>query len=108
MSRTRRISGESRRDNKKWETSEDALLLRTVRSYPQNLHRCFLLVSEQIGRTDKAVAAHWYQHLSKREDALCFFTASSKHVSKNRKNSMGIETNASIWRRLVAIIRNIM
>jgi hypothetical protein len=108
MSRTRRISEESGRNCRRWSEEENARLLRQVRAFPQNLSKCFFIVGQEIGRTDKAVAAHWYQHLSKREDALCFFTASSKHVSKNRKNSMGIETNASIWRRLVAIIRNIM
>ena len=96
------------RNHKKWEVAEDQLLTRTVRSFPQNLHRCFLLVAEQTGRTDKAVAAHWYQSLSKKPEALCFFTASPRHVSKNRKNGMGVESNSSIWRRLMAVIRNLV
>lgn len=98
--------------NRKWTSHEDTLLLRYVRNYPHNLHRCFLLVSEQLTdegfpRTPTAVQAHWYSVLSKKPDVLCFFTASAKHVSKNRKNGMGTESNASIWRRLLNVIRNL-
>ena len=110
MARTRRNVSESseRRVLRKWTNEEDERLLRQIRTFPQNLHKCFMIVSEEIGRTDKAVAAHWYQHLSKRPEALCFFTASAKHISKNRKNGMGVESNSTIWRRLVAAIRNII
>lgn len=108
MARTRRNQATERRDCRKWTAEEEARLLRQIRTFPQNLHKCFLIVSEEIGRTDKAVQAHWYQHLSKKPEALCFFTASPKHVSKNRKNGMGVETNSSIWRRLMAVIRNII
>lgn len=98
---------EERRFNKKWERSEDEILLRYVRARPQNLHKCFLMVSEQIGRTEGAVANRWYGKVSKDPTNVCFFTASPKHVSKNRKNGEGVETNNSIWRRLMNIIRNL-
>jgi hypothetical protein len=107
MARTRRIATE-RRNMKRWSAEEDARLLRQVRAFPQNLHKCFLIVSEEIGRTESAVAGHWYTSLSKKPDAMCFFTASPKHVSKNRKNGMGVESNSSIWRRLMAVIRSIV
>jgi len=107
MARTRRNSV-NRRDMRRWTSEEDDRLLRQVRAFPQNLHKCFIIVSEEIGRTDKAVAAHWYQHLSKKPDAMCFFTASPRHVSKNRKNGMGVESNGNIWRRLMAVIRSIV
>lgn len=94
------------RTNKKWTDQEDAILLQQVRQNPQNLSRCFLAVSEQIERSPSAVASHWYTALSKRSDALCFFTASAKHISKNRKNGTGQESTPSIWQRLLAIIRN--
>jgi hypothetical protein len=108
MARTTTIETENRRDMRKWTPEEDARLLRQVRAFPQNLHKCFLIVSEEIGRTDTAVSAHWYQSLSKKPEALCFFTASEKHVSRNRKNGAGVESNSNIWRRLVAAIRNII
>ena len=94
--------------SKRWSAEEDARLLRQVRAFPQNLHKCFLIVSEELGRTEGAVANHWYTQLSKKPEALCFFTASPKHVSKNRKNGMGVESNGSIWRRLMSVIRNII
>lgn len=90
--------------NKKWEILEDKLLMQTVRAHPQNLHRCFVIVSEEINRTPGAVANHWYTKVSKQPEALCFFTASPKHVSKNRKNGMGISTTESIWRKFMRIL----
>lgn len=104
MSRNRTTRTTQRAQAKKWTREEDAMLLRQVRAFPQNLHKCFLIVSEQTGRTDKAVAAHWYQAVSKRDDALCFFTASEHHVSKNRKNGMGEESRPSIWKRLLRVL----
>jgi hypothetical protein len=106
MARTRNQN--ERRDNHRWIAEEDACLLRHVKARPQNLHYCFLMVAEEIGRTDKAVAAHWYSVLSKKPEAMCFFTASPHHISKNRKNGMGVESNGNIWRRLMAVIRSIM
>lgn len=97
-----------RRTNRKWTNEEESRLLRQIRVFPQNLHKCFMLVGEEIGRTDTAVASHWYTTLSKKPEALCFFTASPKHVSKNRKNGMGVESNGNIWRRLMAVIRNLI
>lgn len=95
------------RQNRYWTPQEDALLLRYVKARPQNLHKCFLMVSEQIDRSVGAVANHWYTKVSKDPTNLCFFTASTKHVSKNRKNGAGVATNLSIWRRLLNVIRNI-
>ena len=88
----------------RWTPREERLLLDEVRAFPQNLARCFMLVSESTGRTQSAVANHWYTVTSKKPEALCFFTASPKHVSKNRKNGMGIATNESLWRKFMRII----
>lgn len=93
--------------NKRWTAAEDARLLRQVKAFPQNLNKCFIIVAEELERTDKAVAAHWYTKVSKDPRNTCFFTASPKHISKNRKNGAGVESNSSIWRRLMNIIRSI-
>ena len=93
--------------NKRWTASEDELLLQSVKQSPQNLSRCFLSVSQNIDRSPSAVANHWYTVVSKRPDTTCFFTASSKHLSKNRKNGAGVEINRSIWQRFMQIIRNL-
>lgn len=103
--RNSRVVAES--SYKKWSNEEDALLVRQVRAFPQNLSRCFLLVAESTGRSQKAVQAHWYTKVSKKPENMCFFTASPKHVSKNRKNGMGIATSESLWRRLLRVICNI-
>lgn len=98
--------------NKKWTNEEDDVLIRYVRNHPQNLKKCFMMVSEHLTdagtpRTPSAVAAHWYTAASKKPDALCFFTASEQHVSRNRKNGEGVESTANIWRRLVRAISSL-
>jgi len=92
---------------RKWTPEEERRLIDQVRVFPQNLHKCFLLVAEDIDRTPGAVANHWYTKTSKNPNALCFFTASEKHVSKNRKNGLGEESTSSVWRRLLRITKNI-
>ena len=55
------------RTNKKWTVEEEDRLLQQVRTFPQNLTQCFLIVSESIGRTPQAVANHWYTVVSKNQ-----------------------------------------
>lgn len=88
----------------RWSQEEEKLMIRTACAFPQNLSKCFLLVSETIGRTPGAVCAHWYSVTSKQPEALCFFTASPRNVSKNRKNGVGISTTENIWRKFMRII----
>lgn len=95
------------RQRRKWTHEEEAVLLRYVKARPQNLHRCFMMVAEQLGRTENSVAARWYTKVSKDPANTCFFMASPRHVSRNRKNGEGVETNNSIWRRLMNIIRGL-
>lgn len=95
------------RQVKKWTVEEDNVLLQSVKDNPQNLSKCFVAVAERLGRSKSAVAGHWYTNVSKKPDATCFFTASSKHLSKNRKNGAGVEINRSIWQRFLQIIRNL-
>lgn len=66
-----------------------------------------IIVSESIGRSPQAVANHWYTVVSKKPDSTCFFTASPKHVSRNRKNGEGVESTRNIWQRLMQVIRNL-
>ena len=95
------------RTAKKWTEDEEQRLIRQVRAFPQNLNKCFLLVSEELGRTPAAVSAHWYSVTSKRSDVLCFFTASETHISKNRKNADGIPSTTSIWKKFLKILKRI-
>ena len=92
---------------KKWTAEEEKRLLQQVSASPQNLTKCFLAVSESIGRTPQAVANHWYTVVSKKPNATCFFTASPKTVSRNRKNGEGVESTRSIWQRLMSILHNL-
>lgn len=94
-------------NSKRWTREEEMRLLDQVKAFPQNLSKCFLIVSEVTGRTPSAVAGHWYTKVSKDPTAICFFTASPQHVSRNRKNGAGVVSNRSIWSRLLNIIRSI-
>lgn len=91
----------------RWTEAEEQVLIRYVKARPQNLHYCFMMVADHLGRTEGAVANHWYSKVSKRNDAFCFFTASSKHVSKNRKNGEGVASNESIWKKFIKILNRI-
>lgn len=101
-----------KKTNRKWTAEEDAIALRYIRNNVNNLHKSFILISEHLTdmgspRTPSAVEGHWYTVLSKKQNALCFFTASSKHVAKNRKNGAGVESNQSIWHRLLTVLRSL-
>lgn len=108
MRRQTRVENQNHRHTKRWTVEEESCLVRHVEARPQNLTYCFHIVAESIGRTPQAVQAHWYTVTSKKSENLCFFTASRHHVSKNRKNGMGEESNPTIWRRLVAAIRQFL
>lgn len=95
------------RTAKKWTEDEEQRLIRQVRAFPQNLNRCFLIISEEIERTPAAIASHWYSVTSKRPDVICFFTASAKHVAKNRKNGEGVPSTTSIWKKFLKILKRI-
>lgn len=92
---------------KRWTKEEDDRLLRQIKAFPGNLSKCFLIVSEEIGRTPAACAAHWYSSLSKKTE-IAFFAASARNIIKNRKNGKGVESNPSIWRRLLRVIQTII
>lgn len=93
-----------KRTLRRWSSSEEKILLNQIRVFPQNLARCFSIVAEETGRTPLAVANHWYTKVSKNPEALCFFTASPRHIAKNRKNGMGITTTENLWRKFMRII----
>lgn len=92
---------------KRWTKEEDDRLFRQIKAFPGNLSKCFLIVSEEIGRTPAACASHWYSSLSKKAE-VAFFTASSKHMALNRKNGEGVPSTESIWRKLLRVINRLI
>lgn len=98
----------STRTFRKWTDEEDRILLEHLKVGTGNFHACFLAVAEEIDRTPTAIAAHWYAVLSKRTDLPpVVVTASENQVQRNRKNGKGVESNPSIWRRLLAVLRSL-
>lgn len=92
------------RNYRRWTHTEDTRLLRQVKAYPQNLHKCFMIVAEEIGRSENAVANRWYGKVSKNPEAKAFFIASPHHVSMNRKNGEGERSTVRIWNRLLRVL----
>ena len=83
---------------------EDDVVMRYVKANPVNLKKCFMLIAEQIDRTPSAVANHWYTKVSKDPKNIAFFTASARHISKNRKNGAGEESTETIWKKFLRIL----
>lgn len=98
----------SKKTYKKWTLEEDTKVVNQVRALPQNLTKCFLVLSEVLDRTPGSIANHWYTVLSRDPKNMCFFTASPKHISANRKNGMGEESNMNVWKKLCKIIKSIL
>lgn len=94
------------RNNKRWTQEENDILARYVKANPSNMRACFFAVSDQLGRTPLAVCNHWYTSLSKDPSVLAFGLMTSKYFSRNRKNGVGIEISASVWRRFVNLIKS--
>jgi len=56
---------------RKWTQAEDLRLIRQVTAFPQNMSRCFIMVSDEIGRTPKACEDRWYGHLARDRRNTC-------------------------------------
>jgi len=91
-------------NQRKWTQAEDTRLLRQVKAFPQNLTRCFLIVAEELDRTPKGVAGHWYQSLSKRPDSIAFLTVSEHNKLFNRKNGAGEPCTRSVFHRILSLL----
>ena len=98
-------NNQNSRKAKRWTEEEDKRLLQQIRVFPQNLSKCFIIVSEVIGRSPGACAARWYTHLSKDPANAVFLTVSSKHKIMNRKNGKGVRSSASLFQRILKLLR---
>lgn len=92
---------------RKWTKEEDDRLVRQIAAFPQNLHHCFVLVSEEIDRTPAACASHWYTSLSKRDDVLIFISATRGLIAMNRKNGNFRPCNITIWKKIIHIVKSL-
>lgn len=89
---------------KRWTEEEDKRLLQQIRVFPHNLNKCFIIVSEVIGRSPHACASRWYTKLSKDPRNAVFLTVSAKHKTLNRKNGMGVKSTVSLFRRILKLL----
>jgi hypothetical protein len=93
------------RTSKRWTPQEDRRLLEQIKVFPQNLSKCFTIVSEVIDRSPSACANRWYTVLSKDPANAAFLTVSSRHKILNRKNGEGTRCTPSLFRRILALLR---
>ena len=101
------MNNSNNQTKRRWTEEEDARLLRQVSAFPQNMARCFFIVSEELNRTPSAVANHWYTVVSKKPGVLAFGTISPVHFCKNRKNGAGVSISRSLWQRFVRLVRDL-
>lgn len=94
-----------RRRARRWTEEEDRRLLQQIRVFPQNLSKCFNIVSEVIDRSPTACAARWYTKLSKDPANAVFLTVSERHKIVNRKNGEGERSSRSIFHRILQLLR---
>ena len=92
---------------RRWTEQEETALLRHVKAFPQNLSRCFIMVSDEIDRTPGAVANHWYTVTSKKPENIAYMFLTPSYVNRNRKNGTGEATPPSLWERVMSFIHTI-
>jgi hypothetical protein len=90
---------------RRWTAEEDTRLLEQIRVFPQNLSKCFNIVSEVLDRTPTACASRWYTKLSKDPANACFVTVSARHKTLNRKNGEGTNSSEGVFRRILRLLR---
>jgi len=98
-------NNQTKRQVKRWTIEEDRRLLQQIRVFPQNLHKCFLIVSEVTGRTPGACANRWYTKLSKDPANAVFLTVSSRHKVMNRKNGKGVRSTPGLFQRILKLLK---
>lgn len=94
-----------KRQVKRWTPEEDKRLLQQIRVFPNNLQKCFIIVSEVTGRSPGACANRWYTKLSKDPDNAMFLTVSSHHKILNRKNGEGMRSTRSVFQRILKLLK---
>jgi hypothetical protein len=98
-------NNQTKKQVKRWTPEEDRRLLQQIRVFPQNLHKCFLIVSEVTGRTPGACANRWYTKLSKDPANAVFLTVSSRHKVMNRKNGKGVRSTPGLFQRILKLLK---
>ena len=94
---------QEKRVGKRWSKSEDLRLVRQVQAFPQNLHRCFVIVAEELGRTEDGVAKRWYKHISHDPGYTSFFALASPS-QKDYKKETKIQ---KLWKFLIRLCSKI-
>lgn len=92
----------------KWTPEEDAVLLKNIKQYPQNLKEAFKKTSEEINRTVNACNFRWYAVLSRNPDKsnTCFILTSPTKISRNKKicKDMSSKSTMSKWKKILNIL----
>lgn len=88
-----------------WTSHEEDRLLKNVEKNVLCLTKAFKQTSLEIQRSEKAVAAHWYQKTSIKSGRTLFLTVSGKHVAVNRKNGKGTPSTLPLYKRILSLLK---
>lgn len=96
---------------KKWTKEEEEFLVKTVKANFHNLSKAFREVASLIGRSEYAVALHWYRKT--RLSATCFVAVSQRSKMSNGKNyvpecghvNSPTSSNKSLWERIKRLLK---
>lgn len=92
----------------KWSKEDNEVLLRYLDARGvSNMRAVFLAVAEQLGRSEGAVAAHWYGHLSKQPEVRKYARLSPHDILWNRKNGKGKTCAPSVWFRIMSFLKGL-
>ena len=87
---------------KPWTANDEERLIHNVQKHVLCLKKAFEVTSNEINRSSKAVAAHWYTHTSRDNKHVLFLTMSGKHVAFNRKNSKGQASTLPLFKKVLS------
>lgn len=79
---------------RRWTEAEDSRLFSQVKAFPQNLSKCFYIVSTELNRSPHAVCQRWYSVTSKKPQYAGFCT-----------NSTNTSSIKKLWASLKSLIR---
>lgn len=87
-----------------WTDEHEETLLFYVRKNTENLTKAFALTSKQIGRSPKAIAAHWYTHTSIKTNHCLFFKMSGNSILINRSRGKGQKRSVPFYKKVLAFL----
>jgi len=103
------------RQNPKWTTAEEEIILDEIGKSPTNLKVAFFAAAERLPlRSHCACSNHWYAHMANRDDIIGRLTIGRTVTVRNKTRvkpeqefTHKSEHPQGLWKRIVKILFNI-